>query len=58
MSDYRNIYGEKGDFQNHHNVYRRAKKQCKIKGCDGIIQRIVIDGRSSHFCPNHQNLFI
>ncbi len=54
MSDYRNIYGEKGDFQNHHNVYRRIKEPCRKKGCKGIIDRIVIDGRSSHFCPIHQ----
>lgn len=57
MSDYRNIYGEKGDFQNHHNVYRRNKEPCKKRGCKGTIQRIVIDGRSAHFCPLHQILY-
>jgi formamidopyrimidine-DNA glycosylase len=54
MSDYRNIYGEKGNFQNAHKVYRRTKQKCLKKGCGGIIQRKVIGGRSSHFCDTHQ----
>ena len=54
MSDYRNIYGEKGAFQNAHKVYRRTKEKCLKKGCSGIIQRKVIGGRSSHFCNIHQ----
>ncbi len=56
MSDYRNIDGERGDFQNHHNVYRKAKTKCKKRGCSGIIVRKVIGGRSAHFCPVHQRL--
>ncbi len=55
MSDYRNIYGEKGGFQNTHMVYRRAKQHCLKKGCKGIIQRKIIGGRSSHFCSVHQH---
>lgn len=54
MSDYRNIYGEKGGFQNAHKVYRRTKQGCLKKGCSGIIQRKIIGGRSSHFCNTHQ----
>lgn len=54
MSDYRNIYGEKGGFQNTHKVYRRTKERCLKKGCVGIIQRKIIGGRSSHFCNRHQ----
>lgn len=50
MSDYRNIYGQKGGFQNTHKVYRRNKEKCLNKSCDGIIQRQILDGRSSHFC--------
>lgn len=57
MSDYRNIYGEKGDFQNHHNVYRRNKEPCRKRGCKGIIERKIIDGRSAHFCREHQKLY-
>ena len=54
MSDYRNIYGEKGNFQKAHKVYRRTKEKCLKKGCPGIIQRKIIGGRSSHFCNIHQ----
>ena len=54
MSDYRNIYGERGGFQNCHNVYRQTNKKCKKKGCDGTIKRKIIGGRSSHFCDKHQ----
>lgn len=57
MSDYRNIHGEKGNFQSHHNVYRLNKKTCGKKGCKGVIMRKVLDGRSAHFCDTHQKLF-
>ncbi len=54
MSDYRNPHGERGKFQNEHNVYRRKGKPCPKKGCKGIIQRKVIGQRSAHFCNVHQ----
>ena len=54
MSDYRNIYGERGGFQNSHKAYRRTKQACLKKGCDGVIERKIIGGRSAHFCNIHQ----
>jgi formamidopyrimidine-DNA glycosylase len=57
MSDYRNIKGEKGKFQDHHRAYQRKGKPCDKRGCKGIIQRIVVGTRSAHFCPVHQKLF-
>lgn len=62
MSDYRNILGERGRFQEQHRAYRRTSKPCgKIFGensskktCPGIIKRIVLAGRSTHYCPKHQ----
>lgn len=54
MSDYRNIHGEKGGFQEKHCVYRRKGLKCLKKGCGGIIARIVVAGRGTHFCPMHQ----
>jgi len=56
MSDYRNPYGEKGKFQNFHKVYRRVGEKCLKRGCKGIIKRIIVGGRSAHFCPVHQNI--
>lgn len=57
MSDYRNIYGKRGEFQNNHNAYRKTGEKCSKKSCSGIIQRKVINGRSSHFCDTHQKVY-
>lgn len=54
MSDYRNIYGLPGKFQNKHNVYQKAGEPCSLRGCSGVIIRLVVGGRSAHFCPVHQ----
>lgn len=54
MSDYRNILGLPGKFHHEQNVYQKKNDKCRKKGCDGIIQRIVVGGRSTHFCPKHQ----
>jgi formamidopyrimidine-DNA glycosylase len=58
MSDYRNIRGEKGKFQDHHQAYRRTGKKCGKRGCAGVIERVVVGGRSGHYCNKHQKLFI
>lgn len=52
FSDYRNIDGEKGSFENFKKVYQREGKECLR--CKEKIKRIKISGRSSHFCPNCQ----
>lgn len=54
MSDYRNPEGKKGGYQNIHKVYRQTGNICKKKNCKGIIKRIIVGGRSSHYCPIHQ----
>lgn len=53
-SDYRNILGEKGSFQEKHRAYRRTGTKCYKKGCRGTIAKIIIGGRSTHFCDTHQ----
>lgn len=55
MSDYRNIEGARGEFQQKHRVYLRTHKPCLTKGCDGIISKTTIAGRSAHFCPACQH---
>ena len=57
MSDYKNIEGKKGQFQDHHRAYRRTGKTCEKKGCRGVIKRLVVGTRSAHFCDKHQKLF-
>lgn len=54
MSDYRDIDGKKGRFQNNHNAYRLTGSTCKKKGCKGKIVRIIVGARSAHFCETHQ----
>lgn len=56
MSDYRDINGNKGNFQHHHNAYRRKGEICGKRGCKGVILRKVVAGRSSHYCNIHQKL--
>ncbi len=54
MSDYRNIDGERGKFQEQHMAYKRKGLPCLKKGCKGKIVRIVVAGRGTHFCNVHQ----
>jgi formamidopyrimidine-DNA glycosylase len=56
MSDYRNIMGTKGNFQEEHCAYQRTGEKCSKKGCAGTIRRIVIGGRATHFCYRHQSV--
>jgi formamidopyrimidine-DNA glycosylase len=52
VSDYVGSDGEEGFFQLKHRVYGREGEPCLV--CKTPIKRIVIGGRSSHFCPKCQ----
>jgi formamidopyrimidine-DNA glycosylase len=52
LRDYRDAAGEVGGFQNCHRVYDRAGKPC-LK-CGTRIERTLVGGRSTHWCPNCQ----
>jgi len=52
ISDYVNSDGEEGFFQLQHRVYGREGAPCLA--CKTPIKRIVIAGRSSHYCPKCQ----
>lgn len=56
MSDYRNIHGERGKFQEQHKAYRKTGQPCSKPKCTGTIRRKVVAGRSAHFCDVHQKL--
>ena len=56
-SDYRNPLGEPGKFHYRHRAYRRTGQACGKPGCSGTIQRLVVRGRSAHFCDSHQILY-
>jgi formamidopyrimidine-DNA glycosylase len=52
VSDYVDADGERGFFQIRHLVYGREGEPCRK--CKTPIKRIVIAGRSSHYCPKCQ----
>ena len=52
ISDYVDSEGNRGKFQQRHRVYKRTGKPCVR--CKEPIRRIIVAGRSSHFCPKCQ----
>ncbi len=53
VSDYVGADGERGFFQMEHCVYQRTGEPCRR--CQTPIQRIVLAGRGTHYCPNCQH---
>ncbi len=52
FSDYRDVLGAGGGFQNVLKVYGREREECLR--CGGTIERCVLAGRSAFFCPDCQ----
>ena len=52
VSDYVDSSGDQGFFQLEHRVYGREYAPCLV--CQTPIKRLVIAGRSSHYCPKCQ----
>jgi formamidopyrimidine-DNA glycosylase len=52
ISDYVDSEGNRGGFQFRHRVYQRDGKPCFR--CKAKIRRVIVAGRSSHFCPRCQ----
>lgn len=52
LRDYADANGERGGFQLLHAVYARGGQPCRA--CRTAIERIVLGGRSTHFCPRCQ----
>jgi formamidopyrimidine-DNA glycosylase len=52
ISDYVDADGEEGFFQLQHRVYGREGEPCLV--CGSSIRRIVLAGRSSHYCAKCQ----
>lgn len=53
LRDYVDAEGRAGDFRRLHQVYGRASKPCSR--CRGLIARIILGGRATHFCPACQS---
>lgn len=52
VSDYVDAEGVRGFFQLEHRVYQRAGQPCRA--CGSLIRRVVVGGRSTHYCPRCQ----
>ena len=52
LRDYRDAEGNAGGFQSLHRVYARAGQPCRR--CRTPVERLVLGGRSTHFCPRCQ----
>jgi formamidopyrimidine-DNA glycosylase len=52
ISDYVDADGQRGSFQQQHQVYGRAGDPCPI--CGTTIRRIVVGQRGTHYCPKCQ----
>lgn len=52
-SDYLNSDGKKGGMQNYLKVYHCTGQKCF--GCGGIVKRMIVGGRGTHFCSTCQH---
>jgi formamidopyrimidine-DNA glycosylase len=52
VSSYVDAQGDSGFFQLQHRVYQRTGEPCLV--CGTSIERVVVAGRSSHYCPKCQ----
>ena len=54
IKDFKNISGQKGNFQKNFKVYQREGRKCKRRKCKGIILRKIVSNRSTFFCNSCQ----
>ena len=50
--DYRNFHGRPGNFRRKLRVFQRQGETCGR--CGGVIEKMVVAGRGTHFCPGCQ----
>lgn len=52
ISDWKDLFGEKGEYQRHLNVYGRAGNACRR--CGATVRRVALSGRGTFYCPGCQ----
>jgi formamidopyrimidine-DNA glycosylase len=52
ISDWKDLFGEKGEYQRHLLVYGRAGKACRR--CGATVRRVALSGRGTFYCPGCQ----
>ena len=53
-SDYVQVDGMGGSYQEHFVVYDKEGGRCPRKGCGGVIEKVSLGGRGTYFCPECQ----
>lgn len=53
-SDYVDIRGLGGRYQEHFLTYKRDGKRCRRKGCGGVVEKIYLGGRGTYLCVRCQ----
>ena len=48
---FRDVLGQKGNYQNHYKVYDREGKRCQRTGCGGTVKKMKLSGRGTYWCP-------
>lgn len=51
IKDYLTCEGKRGKAQDYFNVYNKQGQKCK---CGGVVKKIKLNGRGTHFCPKCQ----
>jgi formamidopyrimidine-DNA glycosylase len=57
MSDFRNIEGRSGQYQNSHKCYKLEGSVCQKTSCDAILEKKEVGGRVARYCPQHQKIY-
>ncbi len=52
VSDWRDLFGQQGEYQHHLQVYGQAGEPCSH--CGGTVTRLKLGGRGTFFCPRCQ----
>ena len=55
IKDFKNTFGETGNFQQFFYVYGQENKKCSRISCKGKVKKITISSRSSFYCNKCQN---
>lgn len=51
---FRDVLGQKGQYQDHYLVYNREGKACLREGCGGAVKKDTLGGRGTYFCSKCQ----
>lgn len=50
--DFINVLGQEGKYQDYFLAYGKKGNKCSV--CGGVIEKIMVGGRGTYFCPKHQ----